>query len=67
MSEKHLALARFGAAQPESTTWEHDRLAWNREVGTEHPDWRYEDRRNYRRDATSAVRRALLVGVHPAE
>lgn len=67
MSEKHLALARFGASRPESTAWEEDRLAWNREVGTEHPNWRYEDRRNYRRDATSAVRRVLFVGVHPAE
>jgi hypothetical protein len=63
MSDRHLALARFGAGRPESTTWEQDRVAWNREVGAEHPDWRYDDRRNYHRDATTGVRRMLFVGV----
>jgi len=63
MSERHLALARFGAGRPESTTWEQDRLVWNREMGTEHPDWRYDDRRNFQRDATTAVRRLLFVGI----
>lgn len=65
MSEKHLALARFGAGQPESTTWDHDRMAWNRRVSSDHPDWRYDDRWNYRRDARAAVQRVMFVGIDP--
>jgi hypothetical protein len=65
MSAKHLELAHFCAGRPESTTWEQDRLAWNRGVAAAHPDWRYEGRRNYHRDAMAAVRRVLFVGVSP--
>lgn len=67
MSDKHLELARFAASRPETTTWDQDRLAWNRAVEADHPNWRYEHRRNYHRDAIAAVRRLLSVGVTPTK
>jgi hypothetical protein len=66
MSDKHLQLARFAASRPEASTWDRDRLAWNRAVSAEHPDWRYEHRRNFHRDTIAALRRLLYVGVTPA-
>jgi len=65
MSAKHLGLARFAAGRREASTWEQDRLEWNRTVDETQPSWRYEDRRNFRRDALVAAQRLLFAGIRP--
>lgn len=62
LGHKHLELARFMSERDESTSWEDDRKAWNR-AHARQPTWKYEDRRNFHRDAVSAVRRLLLAGI----
>jgi hypothetical protein len=65
MSIKHLELAQFCAGRPEATTLEQDHLEWNRTINETQPSWRYEDRRNFRRDALVAVQRLLFAGIRP--
>lgn len=60
-SKKHLRLAAFMAGRDETTSWDQDRLDWNR-VTADTPEWNYADRRTFHRDATAAVERLLYVG-----
>jgi len=59
LSEKHLRLAEFMASRDDKTSWDQDLTAWNRK----HPEWRYDDRRNFHRDASLAIGRVLQVGI----
>jgi hypothetical protein len=62
LSVKHLRLAKFASTLSDES-WELHRRHWNRTECIEHPEWRYDDKRNFHRDTVNAVARLLFVGM----
>lgn len=56
LSEHHCELAVFLAETP-GLSWQERMERWNEGCDKDHPDWRYVDRRAFRRDAVEAYRR----------
>jgi hypothetical protein len=59
LSRKHLFLALLAGHKTKATTWAEVMEEWNRNMGRQHPDWRYDQVTNFARDGALAVRRLM--------
>jgi hypothetical protein len=60
LSDKHLRLAAFIAQSDEDESWESKMKKWNNTYPeTEYPGYRYDNRRNFSRDAAQVCQRLL--------
>jgi len=66
VEEKSLGLADFAAAMPEGT-WEARMGVWNRQHGSAHPEWVYDNRRNFQRDIGRVLERMARHGVRSSK